>query len=65
MVGPGTRQETVKNLKNELCTQQDLYMPRKSKMGKITHPHFRKMEYLENNDKRGKGDINTVGLGIS
>ena len=65
MVGPGTRQETVKNLKNEICTQQDLYMPRKSKMGKIRLPHCRKMEYLENNDKRGKGDINTVGLGIS
>ena len=40
-------------------------MPRKSKMWKIRHPHCRKMEYLENNDKRGKGDLNTVGLGIS
>jgi hypothetical protein len=52
-------------MKKEICTHEDLYMPRKSKMGKIRHPHCRKMEYLENNDKRGKGDINTVGLGIS
>ena len=33
LVGPGTYQETVKNVKNEICTLQDLYMARKQKNG--------------------------------
>ena len=60
-VGPGKCQETVKNMKNEKCTPQDLDYGEKNEKNVENEKHTLRHEICQKTLKNVENDKHTVG----